>query len=66
MIEYVLLADMAELADALDSGSSRGFSVQVQVLLSALKKEYQFSLQLILLFNLLVQSFFLPPFIQYF
>ena len=28
-------ADMAELADALDSGSSRGNSVQVQVLLSA-------------------------------
>ena len=26
---------MAELADALDSGSSRGSSVQVQVLLSA-------------------------------
>ena len=28
-------ADVAELADALDSGSSRGNSVQVQVLLSA-------------------------------
>ncbi len=28
-------ADMAELADALDSGSSRGNSVEVQVLLSA-------------------------------
>ncbi len=28
-------ADMAELADALDSGSSRGNSVQVQFLLSA-------------------------------
>ena len=57
---------MAELADALDSGSSRGFSVQVQVLLSAykhaLKKEHQFSLQLILLFNLLVLSFFVSPF----
>ncbi len=28
-------ADVAELADALDSGSSRGFLVQVQVLSSA-------------------------------
>ena len=30
-----VLADMAESADALDSGSSRGNSVEVQVLLSA-------------------------------
>ena len=29
-----------------------------------MKKEYQFSLQLILLFNLLVQSFFVSPFLH--
>ena len=34
IISFVL-ADMAESADALDSGSSRGNSVEVQVLLSA-------------------------------
>lgn len=32
---------MAESADALDSGSSRGNSVEVQVLLSAPKKAFQ-------------------------
>ncbi len=31
-----MIADMAELADALDSGSNENFLVQVQVLLSAL------------------------------
>ena len=50
------------MADELDSGSSEGFLVWVQIPSSALKKEYQFSLQLILLFNLLVQSFFVSPF----
>ena len=35
---------MAELADALDSGSSRGNSVEVQVLLAAMKKLVLFAL----------------------
>ena len=34
-ITKLINADMAESADALDSGSSRGNSVEVQVLLSA-------------------------------
>ena len=34
-VPFLAPADMAELADALDSGSSRGNSVKVQVLLSA-------------------------------
>ncbi len=41
--EYLLgfiYADMAESADALDSGSSRGNSVEVQVLLSAPEKQF--------------------------
>ena len=54
------------MADELDSGSSVGYYVWVQVpspaYKKALKKEHQFSLQLILLFNLLVQSFFVSPF----
>ena len=35
-------ADMAELADALASGASRGNPVQVQLLLSALKRSFVF------------------------
>jgi hypothetical protein len=35
IICIVINADMAELADALDSGSSEGNFVQVQILLSA-------------------------------
>lgn len=44
---------MAELADALDSGSSRGNSVEVQVLLAA-DDEKIFSI----IFNLIWNSFF--------
>ena len=40
---YSKNADMAESADALDSGSSRGNSVEVQVLLSAPKFEFLLS-----------------------
>ena len=39
MCFYVSFADVAELADALDSGSSEGFLVQVQILSSALLAE---------------------------
>ena len=41
---------MAELADALDSGSSEGSFMQVQVLLPAPKKEVTFGRQKLLLF----------------
>ena len=39
----ILQADMAELADALDLGSS-GLPVQVQVLLSAVNEKYRMSI----------------------
>ena len=44
-------ADMAELADALASGASRGNSVQVQVLLSAPEKTGNFDTKLAVFFN---------------
>ena len=39
MAKIVVFADMAELVDALDSGSSEGYFIQVQVLLSAPSKK---------------------------
>ena len=45
-------AGMAELADALDSGSSEGSLIQVQVLLPAPEKKHHLSTrQMVFLFN---------------
>jgi hypothetical protein len=49
MVKSTHLADVAELADALDSGSSKGNLVEVQVLSSA-----PFSIQSL-------KNWFLPP-----